>query len=491
MLARYVGFKSACGGGAAHQKIGMTKQFPELDAGETRLTAARLKLVAETLPSAIILNPSWTIILFLPFLLTNGFFGHVALWHLWAALGLHLLLSLCALLIYRRYRAAPAQLASLERPLIALQFAGSVIWGTVLWLFNDPGQAVNNIYVAMIFVTVIWAIVFTRVSHTGVFAAGFVPLTLSYAALLFNAPGEVASVFSKLLPVWTLYIIVMGLRGRRGIDQSLKVQFANEDLSAALRASNEEATRKRFEAEAANAAKTTFLANMSHELRTPLNAILGFSDIIAGQALGPAAAARYAEYARDIHDSGAHLLSLINDLLDIAKIEAGKMEIDPRPIDPAAVILDVERVMAARLRNHTLVHSLAPDLPLVVADERAFKQILLNLLSNAIKFTPEGGRIEIGCRRGDGGGLLLEVSDTGPGIDPEKRERVFEAFTQIDNRYGRAAGGTGLGLALVRGMAELHGGRAWVEGVAGQGATVCVYFPLAIEARAGAAFANG
>jgi two-component system cell cycle sensor histidine kinase PleC len=474
-----------------HQKSGMTKHAPGLDAGEDRFTRARLKLVVETLPSTIVLNPLWTTVLFLPFLLTNGFFGHIAPWHLGVVLALHVAMSLWALLIYRRYRAGMLDTAALERRLIALQFAISVTWSAVVWLFHDPGNAVNNVYVAMIFVTVIWAVVFTRASHVAVFVAGFVPLTASYTVLLFTAPGEVASVFSKLIPLWTVYIVVMGLRGRESIDRSLKVQFANEDLSAALRISNDEALRKRGEAEAANAAKTTFLANMSHELRTPLNAILGFSDIIAGQALGSAATARYIEYARDIHDSGAHLLSLINDLLDIAKIEAGKMEIDARPVDPVRVVLDVERVMAARLRKQSLTHVIEPDLPLVVADERALKQILFNLLSNAIKFTPEGGAIEVRCHRGADGGLLLQVSDTGPGIAPEKRERVFQAFTQIDNRYGRAAGGTGLGLALVRGMAELHGGKAWIEDAPGHGTTVCVYLPLAIEPRAGAAFAIG
>ncbi len=172
----------------------------------------------------------------------------------------------------------------------------------------------------------------TRLVHVTVFAAGFVPMVAIFGVRIYTATGMVPAVLAVFLPFWAIYVVMMGLRSRNKIDAQLQMQFTNEDLQAALRASTEEALRKRYEAEAANTAKTTFLANMSHELRTPLNAILGFSDIIAQQALGPSAADRYAEYARDINTSGSHLLSLINDLLDVAKIEAGKMEIDPRPL---------------------------------------------------------------------------------------------------------------------------------------------------------------
>jgi two-component system cell cycle sensor histidine kinase PleC len=213
--------------------------------------------------------------------------------------------------------------------------------------------------------------------------------------------------------------------------------------------------------------------------------VLGFSDIIAHQQLGPDAAARYAEYAGDIHASGTHLLSLINDLLDVAKIEAGRMEIDPMPLDAGRIVTEVERLMAPRARARRLVlsHAVEPGLPLIEADERAFRQIALNLASNAIKFTGEGGHVAMRCRRADEGGLLLEVEDDGIGIAPEKLSSVFQAFSQIDNRFGRKEGGTGLGLALVRGLAELHGGRCRIESVPGRGTKVGVYFPLGAHAR--------
>jgi two-component system cell cycle sensor histidine kinase PleC len=223
---------------------------------------------------------------------------------------------------------------------------------------------------------------------------------------------------------------------------------------------------------------------MSHELRTPLNAILGFSEIIGSQAMGPNAMTRYSDYARDIHHSGTHLLSLINDLLDVAKIEAGKMEIDPKPVDPHHVMESIGRIMANRITAKQIDFSIAvaPELPLLVADERALKQMLLNLMSNAVKFAPAGGHIALTCGSTRRGGMEFCVEDDGPGIPPEKLARIFQPFNQIDNRFDREAGGTGLGLALVQGLVQLHGGRAWLESEAGKGTRAYLYFPSTIAA---------
>jgi two-component system cell cycle sensor histidine kinase PleC len=216
-------------------------------------------------------------------------------------------------------------------------------------------------------------------------------------------------------------------------------------------------------------------------LRTPLNAILGFSDMIASEATGPGVSPRYREYATDIHDSGTHLLSLINDLLDVAKIEAGRMEIDPQWLDAFHVFNTVHRLMSAkaRARDQELLLSLPSDAPPLFADERAFKQIALNLISNAIKFSPNQSRITMSGRLAGDGGFLLVVEDTGAGIPPEKLDKIFSPFCQVDNRYDRQSGGTGLGLALVHGLAGLHGGRAWLESALGAGTRAYVHFPLA------------
>ena len=205
---------------------------------------------------------------------------------------------------------------------------------------------------------------------------------------------------------------------------------------------------------------------MSHEVRTPLNAILGFSEIIASECLGPIGSMRYKEYAGDIHNSGAHLLSLINDLLDVAKIEAGRMEIEPHMIDTKHTIEVALKLvgMRARERNQTLTITVEPDAAVLYADERSLKQIVINLVANSVKFTPEGGHIDVVSSRNRDGDFELLVKDDGPGIAEGEARPDFPAlFSQIDNRYDRQEGGTGLGLALVRGLTELHGGRAWIE----------------------------
>jgi two-component system cell cycle sensor histidine kinase PleC len=174
-------------------------------------------------------------------------------------------------------------------------------------------------------------------------------------------------------------------------------------------------------------------------------------------------------------------LSLINDLLDVAKIEAGKMEIAPHPLDAHRTFDTALKLIGAkaRERQQTLAIEIDPACPPLYADERALKQILINLCSNAVKFTPDGGRIVVRAEAARSGGFQISVQDNGPGIPREKLDRIFTPFSQVDNRYDRQAGGTGLGLALVRGLAELHGGRAWLESEPGKGC--CAYVVLPAE----------
>jgi two-component system cell cycle sensor histidine kinase PleC len=262
--------------------------------------------------------------------------------------------------------------------------------------------------------------------------------------------------------------------------EDARLRFKVEDLAHELEATRDEALRKRFEAETANASKTAFLANMSHELRTPLNAILGFSEIISQECFGPVGSERYRDYAGDIHSSGAHLLSLINDLLDVAKIEAGRMDIAPNPLDASRVFGGALKLTSikAREKDQTLAIRVEPSAPSLYADERAVKQILINLVSNAVKFTPLGGLIEVIGGRAANGDFQIMVRDNGPGIPREKLEQIFTPFNQVDNRFDRQAGGTGLGLTLVRGLAELHGGRAWMESEFGRGCSAFVTLPV-------------
>ena len=233
------------------------------------------------------------------------------------------------------------------------------------------------------------------------------------------------------------------------------------------------------EADAANRSKTDFLHNMSHELRTPLNAIIGFSEIMEKELLGPLGTPQYTEYAGDIHRSGDHLLSIINDILDLAKIEAGKYELVETEVDLAEVVDLCCRLVGDRAdqAGHRMSVDIPEDLPALYADQRALKQILLNLLSNAVKFTPDGGEITVTAGVAGDGCAELSVTDTGIGIAEENIETVLSNFGQVDTSLSREYEGTGLGLPLVKWLAKLHGGTLRIESKVDAGTTVTVSFP--------------
>jgi signal transduction histidine kinase len=234
---------------------------------------------------------------------------------------------------------------------------------------------------------------------------------------------------------------------------------------------------KSRELEAASRHKSEFLSNMSHELRTPLNAIIGFSDVLAERMFGELTE-KQEDYLKDIIESGRHLLSLINDILDLSKIEAGRMELDlkafhlPQALDDALLLVR-ERATRRRIALHKVVDERLGE---IWADERKVKQVLLNLLSNALKFTPEDGRIEVNATLVDGA-AAISVTDTGIGIAPEDQEAVFEEFRQVGGADKKAEG-TGLGLALCRKFVELHGGRIWVKSEVGRGSTFTFTLPI-------------
>ena len=231
--------------------------------------------------------------------------------------------------------------------------------------------------------------------------------------------------------------------------------------------------------EMANKHKSEFLANMSHELRTPLNAVIGFSEVLGEHMFGELNE-KQSEYVRDIHDSGKHLLSLINDILDLSKVEAGRMELDVTTFDLPDAIANSLTLIAERAQRHGIDVRSSIDRAVgeISGDERKFKQILLNLLSNAVKFTPEGGSVTVTARRCDES-IEVSVADTGIGIAAADHEAVFEEFRQVGNDYTKKSQGTGLGLALTRKFVELHGGRIWVASEPGKGATFTFTLPLA------------
>lgn len=266
---------------------------------------------------------------------------------------------------------------------------------------------------------------------------------------------------------------------RRVAERTRELEARNAELQEEV-AQRQEVERQlvaeRDRAEVANQSKSQFLALMSHELRTPLNAIMGFSEVLKTEAFGPLGQPRYREYAADIHASGGHLLELITEILDLSKIEAGKMELSEETVVLDDVLSETQRLFRDKTGAQGLAFETAATRGVTLAADRlALKQMLINLVSNALKFTPHGGRIDVRSRRTDDGNLELAVADTGPGMNQEELEQAVGAFGQTAE--GRKAGGTGLGLTLTAALAHLHGGRLDIDSVPGQGTTATIVLP--------------
>ncbi len=354
----------------------------------------------------------------------------------------------------------------------------------LIGIYSDSAAQPGATFSAHVFIfatlMVVLAIRMTFASTLiSVFLAGSVPMTLAVAGRLFSV-GEPFYFALASMAIGIHVFFVYLARGLHSTALSM-VEFRAEKDS--LIAELEEATtisdESRRRAETANKAKSRFLATMSHELRTPLNAIMGFSEVMEKELLGPIGSETYKEYARNIYSSGNHLLHIINEILDLSRIEAGRYDLHEETIHLTDIVEDCERLIKIRAdaKGLQLVEEFADDLPQVWADPRAMRQICLNLLSNALKFTPKGGRITVVVGHTEDGGQFICVRDTGPGIPKDEIPRVLQAFGQGSLAHESAEGGTGLGLPIVQNLIQLHGGTFDLQSELRKGTEVIIALP--------------
>ena len=353
-------------------------------------------------------------------------------------------------------------------------------WTSLGWLLWTPGNDFNHLLIQLVLATTLTA----HAALVGPCRAVALPAFCWYGVVMTLVPLQAhATVYYYLAgvtPFYVGYVAVMARQHHTRARAALVLAEERNGLLAELVCAKLESDRGREKAEAASLAKSQFLANMSHELRTPLNAIIGFSELIATRIFESEQERNY-EYARMIHGSGLHLLTLINDILDLAKIEAGRWKPEEQEIDLGAAAADALQLVAwkAEAGGVTLRNNVPGDLPFVYADARAVKQILINLLSNAVKFTQSGGRATVFAEEDGFGNLAFGVADTGVGIAPQDVGRVFDSFGQGKHDVAIADKGTGLGLSIVKGLAEGHGGSVTLDSDIGKGTRVTVTFPRA------------
>jgi two-component system cell cycle sensor histidine kinase PleC len=305
------------------------------------------------------------------------------------------------------------------------------------------------------------------------------PVTVAIVVALNAFEGGATLPIATLAVATQVYFIILAKRLYAQSLATLTFQAEKDGLIAELEQAKANSDEARRRAEEANLAKSRFLATMSHELRTPLNAILGFSEVMQGELFGPHSVSVYKEYSNDIHSSGQHLLMLINEILDLSRVEAGRYELKEESVSLSAIVEDCCRLLTLRAQKRDIMINEAVEtgLPRIWADERAIRQVVLNLLSNAIKFTPQSGQVTIKLGWTVAGGQYLSIRDTGPGIPEDEIPVVMSSFGRGTLAQKNADEGTGLGLPIVKGLIELHGGMFSLRSKVREGTEVIVILP--------------
>jgi two-component system, cell cycle sensor histidine kinase PleC len=367
-----------------------------------------------------------------------------------------------------------------RRYLAGAEFFYGVSWASVIFVDINGGEQISGFFFAFAAVMVVTAIrtMFAATVPT-ILYAGTIPMTAALVLRFIIAGHPFYWAMAAVAVGIHVYLIFLATGLHKTVLAMLEYRAEKDALVAELEQSKAHSDEARRRAEAANLAKSKFLANMSHELRTPLNAILGFSEIMGSEILGPLENPTYKSYSEDIHRSGEHLLNLINQILDLSRIEAGRYELTEEPVSLAHVMEDCRRLLKLRAESKGLnvVETYAENMPLLWAEQRAVRQICLNLLSNAIKFTPSGGTITLTVGTNPRGQHFLSVSDTGPGIPKSEIPRVMSSFGQGSLAQHTAEGGSGLGLPIVKGLVDLHGGEFELKSRLRHGTEIVITFP--------------
>lgn len=404
-----------------------------------------------------------------------------------AALGTQIIqFVLCR--IYLRSKPKKSQFTEWLGILTAAEFFTAAIWSLPLFLLWENASDLQHIYIIASLMAVIALRIMISANFMPIIIAGTGLMTFALALRCLTEPGYLYAGLGALAIGCQVFFVVVARKLQDTARDMLIFKAQKEELVTRLIVERDksdiaraEALREKLRAEEASKAKSQFLATMSHELRTPLNAILGFSEIIGREMFGRHEVAAYKTYANDIHDSGSYLLSLVNDILDLTRIEAGRRDMHAEPLLISETLEDVRNFVSFKLseRSQTLDFDMPANLPKIMADRRAVRQIWINLVSNAAKFSPDGGRITVRARHREDGEIAVSIIDNGPGMPEEEIATAMEAFSRGALAVKKAVDGAGLGLPIVKGLMTMHGGSLALRSKPGLGTEATVVFPAA------------
>jgi two-component system cell cycle sensor histidine kinase PleC len=377
---------------------------------------------------------------------------------------------------FLRSEPGPSEMAIWRRRIVTANAFFTICWSLQAPLFWIHGDSSNQLLVLLILASTAAGDAALMSASRPLSVTGSIAYGTAIVALPLSEGGTVYDTLALVAFVYMLYMVYLSRQIHKTARSMLELRYDKNDLIEALEHSKQESDIARLRAESASRSKSEFLANMSHELRTPLNAIIGFSEMINSGGF----AHKTEEYSKLIRDSGHHLLTLINDILDLAKIEAGRMTLHETELDLHVLVADCLTLMAGRAQaGWVTLHADVPAAcPKLLGDERALKQILLNLVSNAVKFTPPEGKITVSAHPQPDGSLAITVVDDGMGIAESDQKRVFENFGQGRHDVVTSDKGTGLGLPIVKGLVEAHGGHVTLQSAVGEGTRVTIYMPV-------------